>query len=98
MLREQEGLTATNNVMGRVATSVMSARAVDGEILEGVDESRLVYQPAVDSGNMGLSPARVSMRGDTEIEGSLKQVNCEKTDPNTGGMEPGTQEGAWETK
>jgi hypothetical protein len=72
ILREQEGLTPTNNVMGIEATSVFSGRPLDGELLEGVDESRLVQQPTVDTGNIGLGPVRVSMRGDTEIDGPLK--------------------------
>jgi hypothetical protein len=36
--------------------------------------------------------------GATGNECNLKQESCKKTEPDTGGNDPGTEEGAWKKK
>jgi hypothetical protein len=90
-LREQE----TINVIGIAVESEIPGRLVEGEFLEGVAESRFALPPAEDTGRQ---PSINCQGGGTETGGDPQQVDCKKTDPDTGGTEPGTEEGAWKKK
>jgi hypothetical protein len=93
-LREQEAM----NVIGIAVESETPSRLVEGEFLEGVAESRFDLPPAEDIRNTGRQPSINCQGGGTETGGDPQQVDCKKTDPDTGGTEPGTEEGAWKKK
>jgi hypothetical protein len=93
-LKEQEGQLVAENVMGLAAKSCQVVNPVVCESLDVLVDSRDDHRAIGRTGEMGLQPARVEQLGDTRNNMSLKGTDYKKTEPDTDGIEPGTDEGA----
>jgi hypothetical protein len=97
-LREQEGQIVAENVVRKMAESCQTVNPVACEPLDVLANSREHHRAIGRAGKTGLQLGSIEQVGDTENEMILKQVDYKKTDPDTDGIEPGTDEGAWEKK
>ncbi|KAM0856126.1 hypothetical protein ACQ4PT_049319 [Festuca glaucescens] len=93
VLREQEGETGFSNVNVLPGVNGETISHVVGEVCEVVGENSVGHTGG-DVGNISIQPAS----GDQLREKEKEQQHCKKTDPDTGGTEPGTKEGAWTKK